>query len=197
VLASELDFSLPSEAIAQAPASPRDSSKLLRLQLARIGSTPASMDDAISHHTARDLPELLKRDDLLVFNDTRVLHARLHGKKPSGGRVEMLLLKEYSRNNWEALLKPSARLREGAEIIFQDHIVARLEKRLGESWRVQFLIEDDMRAQLPSLGEVAIPPYIRSTPREDEYQTVYSHSREGLKNPLDSCAAPTAAGPSK
>jgi S-adenosylmethionine:tRNA ribosyltransferase-isomerase len=197
MLASELDFPLPPEAIAQTPASPRDSSKLLRLECARLASTPASIEDAISHHRARDLAGLLRPDDLLVFNDTRVLRARLHGKKPSGGRVEVLLLKEHARNEWEAMLKPSARLREGGEILFENatienQIVARLEKRLGESWRIKFLIESDVRAYLSQRGEVPLPPYIKAPASEEQYQTVYSHSRAGMENPLDSAAAPTA-----
>lgn len=187
MLACELDFFLPPESIAQAPASPRDASKLLRLQ-----RDLQNLDDALSHHVARDLPSLLKPDDLLVFNDTRVLRARLLGKKPSGGRVEMLLLKEYSRNVWEALLKPSARLREGDEIVFPNEMRARLEKRLDESWRVRFLSEDDIRARLNELGEVPLPPYIARASQEEHYQTVYSRSRAGGDHPLDSCAAPTA-----
>lgn len=190
MLASELDFFLPPEAIAQTPACPRDSSKLLRLQ--REYCRKAKIDNALSHHVVRDLPELLRPDDLLVFNDTKVLHARLHATKPSGGRVEMLLLKEFERNVWEALLKPSARLREGNEVLLSHGMRARLEKRLEQSWRVRFEIEDDIRAHLPKLGELPLPPYIKATAREEEYQTVYSASRAGSILPLDSAAAPTA-----
>jgi S-adenosylmethionine:tRNA ribosyltransferase-isomerase len=110
----------------------------------------------------------------------------------------MLLLKEWSRNQWEALLRPAARLREGGEVLVapegQAPITVRLEKRLGESWRLRFLLpdEDDIRHRLADLGEVPLPPYIKSAPREEQYQTVYAQSRAGQENPLDSAAAPTA-----
>jgi S-adenosylmethionine:tRNA ribosyltransferase-isomerase len=195
MLASELDFPLPPELIAQTPAEPRDSSRLLRLDRGRVESTLESIESAFSHHLVRDLPSLLRSDDLLVFNDTRVLRARLHGHKPSGGRVEALLLKELERNCWEALLRPSARLREGGEVLFMHDdttVIMRLEKRLEESWRVRFETEADVRSLLPHFGDVPVPPYIKSTPREEQYQTVYSHERAGAANPLDSAAAPTA-----
>lgn len=195
MLVSELDFHLPPERIAQSPAEPRDSARLLRLQRSRIGSTADSIATAFSHHIIRDLPNLLRPDDLLVFNDTKVLRARLEGRKPTGGRVEVLLLKEVARNEWEALVKPSARLREGEEVLLgRDDIavIARLEKRQEEQWRIRFLVDNDVRDLLPELGKVPVPPYIKTEPREEQYQTVYSHSRPGEENPLDSAAAPTA-----
>src|SRR5215216_3608786 len=110
MLVSELDFDLPSELIAQTPAEPRDHSRLMVLR--RAGG-------AIAHHRFYELPDLLRPDDLLVFNDTTVLRARLRGHKvATGGAVEALLLREIETNVWESLLKPSARLKVGTEIEF-------------------------------------------------------------------------------
>jgi S-adenosylmethionine:tRNA ribosyltransferase-isomerase len=193
VLASELDFFLPPELIAQTPAEPRDSARLLVLP--RDGSP-------LAHHFVRDLPALLRPDDLLVFNDTRVLRARLRGSKPSGGRVEALLLKELGRNRWEALLKPSQRLKIGGEVEFASpdgsvRITARLAERRDEAWHLEFLpdananLNADVRDLLPALGEVPLPPYIRQAASEERYQTTFSR-RKTEGNPLDSAAAPTA-----
>src|SRR5947208_1778194 len=106
MLTAELDYPLPPELIAQEPAEPRDQSRLMVLRRA---------DATVHHHRFAELPGLLRPDDLLVFNDTRVLRARLRGHKAlGGGRVEALLLREMAVNVWEALLKPSARLKPGA-----------------------------------------------------------------------------------
>jgi S-adenosylmethionine:tRNA ribosyltransferase-isomerase len=189
VLASDLDFDLPPHLIAQTPAEPRDSARLLVLK-------PATSE--LTHHIVRDLPDLLQPGDLLVFNDTRVLRARLRGFKPSGGRVEALLLKELGRNTWEALLKPSQRLRVGGEVEFisadeKVRVSARLLGRSDEAWHLEFFPPEnsDVREMLPLLGEVPLPPYIQQTADEARYQTTFSRRKlEG--NPLDSAAAPTA-----
>ncbi len=198
MLASELDFDLPDSFIAQTPIEPRDAAKLLVYRRAT---------GQISHHLVRDLPQLLRPRDLLVFNDTRVLRARLRGFKPSGGRVEALLLKELAKNQWQALLKPSARLQVGALVEFVApecdpssnqnqvdlRVTARLVSRQNETWNLEFLTPDaaDIRDLLPVLGEVPLPPYIRQNSPEARYQTTFSRQKtEG--NPLDSAAAPTA-----
>ena len=188
MLASELDFDLPPELIAQTPIEPRDAARMLVLR--RDGG-------ALEHRFVRDLPALLRPRDLLVFNDTRVLRARLFGRKPSGGRVEALLLKEHARNRWEALLKPSARLQTGGEVRFGNEssfVDARLIERRAGSWILEFSPPTgfvDVREMLPRIGEVPLPPYIREKSDEARYQTTFSRSKtEG--NPLDSAAAPTA-----
>lgn len=210
MLTSELDFHLPAELIAQTPHEPRDQSRLLHF---RRGE---NLENAIAHRRVCDLPEILQPGDLLVFNDTRVLRARLHGRKTSGGKIEALLLRESERNVWSALLKPSARLRVGEQVFFSPHsesesateacaefsIAATLLAREDSEWRVRFDLpaEENLRDFLPQLGEVPVPPYIQSTPREEQYQTVYAQEN-GTDNhtpgvlpacALDSCAAPTA-----
>lgn len=214
MLTSQLDFPLPPELIAQQPARPRDAARMLHL--VRGGaSTPDG--DFLFHRGVRELPDLLRRGDLLVFNDTRVLRARLHGRKPSGGKVEALLLREWARNEWEVLLKPSARLRCGSEVFFHaiddesQVIAATLLERKPESWRVRFAPPEngDIRDWLLQFGQVPIPPYIKTAPREGEYQTVYARKEKQNENcdgnqssesvasgvagmALDSSAAPTA-----
>ncbi|HEX8237453.1 MAG TPA: tRNA preQ1(34) S-adenosylmethionine ribosyltransferase-isomerase QueA [Abditibacteriaceae bacterium] len=209
MLSSELDYDLPPELIAQEPASPRDHSRLMHLR---------RTSGEIAHHRFYELPQLLRPDDLLVFNDTRVLRARLRGFKVSdeagavyrGARVEVLLLRERDPNRWEAMLKPSARLRPGTRLhlVSPDEalqVEAHVVERTSSGWIVQFL-GSDIRHALPLLGEVPLPPYI-STPLHDEnrYQTIYardkreSDKRESDKRSdaeqagsLESAAAPTA-----
>jgi S-adenosylmethionine:tRNA ribosyltransferase-isomerase len=206
MLTSELDFHLPAELIAQTPHEPRDRSRLLHF---RRG---VPLENAVAHRRVCDLPEILQPGDLLVFNDTRVLRARLRGRKSSGGKIEALLLREEERNLWRTLLKPSARLRVGERVVFaasddedplhNSAIAATLLAREDGEWRVRFDLPDgeNLRALLPQLGEVPVPPYIQTVPREEQYQTVYAQSdgangtAPGVlpERALDSCAAPTA-----
>ena len=199
MLASDLDFFLPQGLIAQVPIEPRDSARLLHV---------SRSTGLLAHRSVRDLPDLLRPGDLLVFNDTRVLRARLHGRRAGGGKAEALLLKEHAPNLWECLLKPSARLRTGAVLTFTSgpvSVEATAENRLESSWLVRFTPPEgtDLREWLPELGEVPLPPYIHATASEDRYQTVYARpapSRDAVAGadgetppgPLDSAAAPTA-----
>jgi S-adenosylmethionine:tRNA ribosyltransferase-isomerase len=205
MLSSELDYHLPPELIAQEPASPRDHSRLMHVRRA---------SGEIVHHRFYDLPQLLRQDDLLVFNDTRVLRARLRGFKVNdtntavdqrsarhrGARVEALLLRELAPNRWEAMLKPSARLRPGTplQLISPDEslqVEAHAVERTPSGWIVQFS-GSDIRHALPLLGEVPLPPYI-SAPLRDEsrYQTIYARDERSdaeQGGSLESAAAPTA-----
>ena len=189
MLASDLDFFLPPHLIAQTPIEPRDAARLLHLH---------AQNERISHHFVRDLPEILRAGDLLVFNDTRVLRARLHGFKPTGGRLEALLLREIERNRWEAMLKRAGRLSIDTVVEFaspdgQTRVSARLLARHDETWHLEFSPPNgaDLRDFLPVLGEVPLPPYIRHSAEEARYQTTFSRLKtEGA--PLDSAAAPTA-----
>ncbi|MDQ3813496.1 MAG: S-adenosylmethionine:tRNA ribosyltransferase-isomerase, partial [Armatimonadota bacterium] len=200
MLTAELDYFLPPELIAQEPVEPRDQSRLLVL---RRG------DGSIAHHRFDQLPPLLRSDDLLIFNDTRVLRARLRGyKSASGGRVEALLLREIEVNLWEALLKPAARVRPGTALHFvsaDESVVvpAQTVERTEVGWLVRFFPgdassgaphSDDLRDWLPQVGEVPLPPYIRQAPRDEaQYQTVYAReTTRDRTEALDSAAAPTA-----
>lgn len=111
------EYDLPPEKIAQNPVSPRDTAKML------VVDSPSSCQ----HRTFRDLPAMLRPGDLLVFNNTRVIPARLYGRKASGGEVEILLLEKQGSTRWSALVKPGRRLKPGAVIHFWPSFDPRLK----------------------------------------------------------------------
>jgi S-adenosylmethionine:tRNA ribosyltransferase-isomerase len=177
----DFDYPLPPELIAQYPPSDRETSRLMVLPL------PAG---EIEHRTFRDLPDFLRPGDLLVSNNTRVLPARLVGRKMTGGRCEMLLLPPWEpvRGEWQVLLRGAAKLRPGMRITFDQGIEAEIVDVTGGRGKVRFPGQTDLIGLLNRIGHVPLPPYIR---REDEpldrirYQTVFAE-RNG------SIAAPTA-----
>jgi S-adenosylmethionine:tRNA ribosyltransferase-isomerase len=173
VLTSELDYELPEALIAQRPAYPRDTSRLMVVD-AKAGT--------IAHHAFRDLPRFLRPGDALVLNETKVLPARLLGRRPGGGEVELLFLRELG-GRWEVLARPSKRLRPGMTLsVGGDEL--ELVENLGEGrWRVA---GENLRRTMERSGRMPLPPYIRATAEAEEaYQTVYA------RNP-GSAAAPTA-----
>lgn len=173
---ADFDYQLPSEMIAQRPADPRDSSRLLILDRKR---------ETLSHHFFRDLPNFLSPGDALVLNETRVLPARLRGHKiPTGGRVELLLLNRRSSRTWEALVGGKG-LGVGREISITKEVEAEIVEDLGGGRRVVRFNQSILPA-LNRMGEMPLPPYI-TTPLKDpnEYQTVFA------RHP-GSAAAPTA-----
>src|SRR6476469_6951173 len=174
------DYPLPEDRIAQSPIEPRDASRLLVLDR-RSG--------AVAHHAFRDLPGLLAPGDLLVLNDTRVLPARLVGAKPTGGRAEVLLLRDLGGDRWEAMVFPGRRLDVGARILFgEGALEAEVVGRDPSGTRVLQFSSDtgDVPTLIHRLGEVPLPPYIHAPLADRErYQTVYARL-EG------SAAAPTA-----
>lgn len=170
----ELDYELPEGLIAQRPASPRDSSRLMVVDAATGG---------ISHHIFHDLPSFLRPGDALVLNETKVLPARLAARRPGGGVAELLFLGEIGDGSWEVLARPSRRLKPGMELSANGNLLRLLEP-LGEGrWTVA---AGDVPSLLQRHGRMPLPPYISSTPEaEDEYQTVYARVP-------GSAAAPTA-----
>lgn len=173
MLTSELDYELPEDLIAQRPAEPRDASRLLVLDAAR---------GTIDHHVFRDLPTFLTPGDALVLNETRVLPARLFAERPGGGEVELLFLRDLG-GPWEALARPSRRLRPGMRLAAGPDELEVLEE-LGEGRWV--LGGADVPGTLARRGRMPLPPYIRATAgAESAYQTVYA------RDP-GSAAAPTA-----
>jgi S-adenosylmethionine:tRNA ribosyltransferase-isomerase len=177
VLSSELDYELPEDLIAQSPAVPRDASRLMVVDVGR---------GKIAHHTFRELPDFLRPGDVLVLNETKVLPARLKVSKPTGGEVELLFLKDLGSDHggsWEALARPSKRLRPGLVLSAGEERLE-LVKSLGEGhWAVR---GPDVPGLLRRSGRMPLPPYIRpTTETEKRYQTVYARN-EG------SAAAPTA-----
>ena len=175
MLLSDLDYELPEALIAQTPAEPRDASRLMVLDAA-AGS--------IEHRTFRDLPLFLRRGDALVLNETKVLPARLKARKPTGGEVELLFLRDLGRNNaWEALARPARRLKPGGRLLAGDTTLDLVEN-LGEGrWSVS---APDVPGLLERHGRMPLPPYIEATPEaEARYQTVYAREP-------GAAAAPTA-----
>jgi S-adenosylmethionine:tRNA ribosyltransferase-isomerase len=188
----ETDYELPPELIAQYPTRVRDRARLLVVDRAQ---------QAIEHAQVRDLAHLLTPRDVLVINDTKVFPARLVGqRRGSGGRVEILLVRRERGRRWQALVKPSQRLRPGAEVTFAgtDWIAIVGERQATGLRRVEFHGEGNFRAWLARCGQVPLPPYIKRSdttgtdhdPAEQahdrqRYQTVYARHR-------GSVAAPTA-----
>ncbi|MBF2001509.1 MAG: tRNA preQ1(34) S-adenosylmethionine ribosyltransferase-isomerase QueA [Synechococcales cyanobacterium M58_A2018_015] len=186
LLLSAYDYYLPEERIAQNPAVPRDSSRLLV-----VDAFPE-----YRHHRFRDLPELLRPGDLLVLNNTRVLPARLYGHKvgqnADGAKIEVLLLEEQQPNCWLALVKPGRRLKPGALIAFGEVEPLRATVQSVDAATGGRLLQfhppegQSLLSLISQLGEVPLPPYITDTQAAPEqYQTVYA-SRPGA------AAAPTA-----
>jgi len=177
VLTSELDYELPEDLIAQSPADPRDASRLMVVDVRR---------KTIAHHTFRDLPRFLLPGDALVLNETKVLPARLEAKKPTGGEVELLFLRELGPDHggaWEVLARPSKRLRPGLGLLAGGDRLEIVES-LGEGHWVVY--SPNVRGLLERCGRMPLPPYISPTSEtERSYQTVYARN-EG------SAAAPTA-----
>jgi S-adenosylmethionine:tRNA ribosyltransferase-isomerase len=201
VLVSDFDYDLPQELIAQQPLLDRAASRLLHLSAA-VGT--------VSDRQFLDFPELLRPDDLLVFNNTRVFPARLYGRRaglksqpisphnPASrdflhGRVEVLLTRQLQRepNDWECLVRPGRKIAVGEHLFFGDHdelqaeVIARGE--FGER-HIRFAPVDDFFAREERIGHVPLPPYITrhdSAADRDRYQTVYARER-------GSVAAPTA-----
>ncbi len=167
------DYDLPDDRIAQVPIEPRDAARML------VDRGPLVPPD---HRGVRDLPSLLDPGDVLVLNDTRVLPARLHATKPTGGAVEVLLLEREPRGTWRALVRPSRRVAPGTVVRAGD-LDVEVGEDLGDGVRRVRLGDEQI---LDEVGEVPLPPYIRTALDDPErYQTVYAR-RPG------SVAAPTA-----
>ena len=204
MLTSELDYHLPPELIAQRPVVPRDHSRLLIYNRSTRSMEHRRLPDFLAH---------LNPGDSLVYNDSRVLRARVHAIKPTGGKVELLFLQRRRPGLWEALVKPSARLRAGAALelppateeqqssfpqstlpqtasLLEDlkpGAIFTLRENLGGGrWLVKNMTGITTEQLLEQIGEMPLPPYIKEQPDDPErYQTVYA-SETG------SAAAPTA-----
>ena len=176
---SDFWFDLPEELIAQTPLEKRDGSRLLHLDKT-TGKT--------EHRYFYNLPEYLHPGDCLVMNDSRVLPARLIGMRPTGGTVEVLLLRDLGDNRWECLSRPGRKTGPGQEILFGDgELKATVESIVeGGNRIVRFVYQGIFLEILEKLGRMPLPPYIKAELQDPErYQTVYSRE-------LGSAAAPTA-----
>ena len=177
---SDFDFVLPERLIAQTPLARRDASRLLALD---------RETGQVRHLNFYELPGLLRPGDCLVMNDSRVLPARLIGKRlPGGGACEVLLLTDRGEGTWECLVRPGRKMRTGARLSFgEGQLTARVTEELeGGNRLVHFDYEGIFLEVLERLGRMPLPPYIKAELNDPErYQTVYSRE-------VGSAAAPTA-----
>ena len=176
---SDFDFYLPEELIAQTPLEKRDTSRLLHLD---------KQTGEIEHKHFYDIKQYLHEGDCLVLNDSRVLPARLIGARPTGGTVELVLLKDLGDNRWECLSRPGRKTKPGQELVFGNgELTAVVEEvTLGGNRIVKFSYEGIFLEILERLCKMPLPPYIKEELQDSErYQTVYSKE-------LGSAAAPTA-----
>ena len=176
---SDFFYDLPQEQIAQHPITPRDSSRLLVL---------GRESGEIQHKIFRDIEDMLRPEDCLILNDTKVLPARLFGiREGTGARVEFLLLKQQSADTWEALAGPGKKAKPGTVFDFGGKMRGTVLEALDNGNRiVQFQFEGNFFALLDEIGELPLPHYITEELEDkDRYQTVYA-------NVLGSAAAPTA-----
>lgn len=175
----QFDYELPEALIAQVPLPKRTASRLLHF--ARNGN---EFEDL--HFT--DLQRLVREGDLLVLNDTRVIPARLYGRKPTGGKVEVLLERMLDAGKAVVQLKASKAPVKGSRLIFEGNVCAMVEARQDDFFILQFESRQEIKALLEQFGQVPLPPYIRRKPVQadvERYQTVYA-KHEGA------VAAPTA-----
>ena len=176
---SDFYYDLPEELIAQTPLQQRDSSRLMVLD---------RQTGEVAHKHFYDILDYLQPGDCLVMNDSRVLPARLLGHRPTGGAVEVLLLRDLGDKCWECLCKPGRKMQPGSEVIFGDGELTATVREVREDGNrvVEFHYEGIFLEVLERLGKMPLPPYIKEELQDQErYQTVYSRE-------VGSAAAPTA-----
>ena len=176
---SDFYYDLPEELIAQTPIEKRDESRLMVLNRAK---------QTIEHKTFKDIIDYLEPGDCLVRNNTKVIPARLYGKKSTGAKIEFLLLNRIEGDIWECIVRPGHKLKPGTEVEFGDGILKAkvLDVMDGGTRKVEFKYEGIFNEILDKIGLMPLPPYIHESLKDnDRYQTVYA-KYEG------SAAAPTA-----
>jgi S-adenosylmethionine:tRNA ribosyltransferase-isomerase len=179
VKVSDFNYDLPEELIAQTPLEKRDESRLMVLD---------RKNQTIEHKTFKDIVDYLEPGDVLVRNNTKVIPARLYGKKETGANVEFLLLNNIEKYIWESIVRPGNKLHVGTKVIFGDGLLEAtiLEVMPGGTRKVEFKYKGIFNEILDKIGLMPLPPYIHEELKQnDRYQTVYA-KYEG------SAAAPTA-----
>ena len=176
---SEFNYELPEELIAQTPIEKRDESRLMVLDRSK---------QTIEHKTFKDIIDYLEPGDCLVRNNTKVIPARIYGKKETGAKVEFLLLKNMEGDIWETIVRPGNKLHVGTKVIFGDGLLTAeiLEIMPGGTRKVKFSYKGIFNEILDKIGLMPLPPYIHEELKDnDRYQTVYAKYN-------GSAAAPTA-----
>ena len=173
------NYDLPTNLIAQEPAEPRDSCRLMLVDK-KTGEW--------EHQSFRDILNEIRAGDVLVFNNTKVIPARLYGqRKGTGGKVEMLLLSPKGNDNWEVLVKPGKKALPSTEIVFNEHMSCQIVDKTDFGGRIaHFKYNGEFDSILDQIGEMPIPPYIhKKLEDKNKYQTIYAKYK-------GSAAAPTA-----
>lgn len=181
---SEFDYNLPEELIAQIPSQARDESQMLVMD---------KQNKSIEHKKFFNITDYLTKNDVLVMNNTRVIPARLIGKKETGAKIEVFLLNNKQDKTWNALIKPSKRVKPGMTIHMNDKLQVKAIEKLEEKWIVELIHEGNLYEILDEIGNLPLPPYIERKIENNEfkdfdyerYQTVYAQKP-------GSVAAPTA-----
>ena len=185
MLVSDFDYTLPEELIAQTPSDKRDECKMMVLD---------KTTQQIEHKHFFDIVDYLDKNCILILNNTKVIPARLFGHKDTGALIEIFLLKDKGEKQWEALIKPSKRIKAGTIVKIADCLSARAIENLGDGkWIIELIYDGILYEILDKVGNIPLPPYIERKMTDDErrsldyerYQTVYAKN-EG------SVAAPTA-----
>jgi len=179
VRTEDFDYALPPELIATQPVTPRDASRLMVYRRS---------DQSISHHRINELPELLSADDTLIFNNSRVIPARLRAHDSKGRDMEVMLLEPKGDRSWRALAKPGKRIKTRFSVSLKDGTELMLERTPEDEFLAHFPPGSDFYSWLETVGEPPIPPYFKrkaDLSDRDRYQTVYAETP-------GSVAAPTA-----
>lgn len=174
---SDYDYELPKELIAKYPVEPRDSCRLMVLN---------RKTKTIEHRIFRDLGDYLEEGDMLVLNDTKVIPARLKGKKETGANIEIFLLRPFSENEWEVLVKNIKRLKEGQEVIIAQDFRVRLLEKYEEGKAKVKLVGENIKQLIEKYGHVPLPPYIEREDEEkdkDYYQAVFAKKEGAVASP--------------
>lgn len=174
----DFSYDLPEELIAQTPLKDRSSSRLMKVD---------RRNGTYSHHSFKEILDLISPGDLLVFNDTKVIPARLMGQRENGGISEVLLLRDLGEDRWECLVRPGKKMRIGTKIDFPAGVSGMIEEHTEFGGRIiSFTYQGIWLELLEKIGQMPLPPYIHKKLEEkDRYQTVYA-------NDPGSAAAPTA-----
>jgi len=174
---SDFDYHLPRESIAQSPAEPREYAKLMLFD---------RVTGAIQHHHVRDLPGFFHRGDIVVINNTKVFHARLHGTILNRN-IELFLVRPTGNNQWLALGKPGKRILIGSTILIAENFSCKVTGKNSDStFTVTFPnAPEDVIDRANTYGDIPTPPYIKKIPKDSDYQTIYAKY-------VGSVAAPTA-----
>lgn len=177
---SDFNYELPQELIAQSPATPRDSARMLVYDIKQ---------DKVEHKIFRDIADYLSPNDVLVINNTRVIPARLFAHKPTGAKIEVFLLKRLNLTDYECLMRPAKKVPVGSTLIFSDNLTCKVienQEEIGGRIIHFDILEGTLEAELDRIGEIPLPPYIHEKLDDsEEYQTIYSKIK-------GSSAAPTA-----